>query len=1422
MTNDDEILHRHFIAVATGVYDGAEFAPLPVRDEVDEFQQWLCGAALGTRAFNRTELAYEPTIDMVTKALNYPDPPWTESHAVAVYVTGHGFKDGEHWIALKGTDTKKPGKTALSTALMIRWLIESDIDHLLVIVDLCYAGDGLRALLEADIVWKPTWLLLASAGKLQTAETGALAVALRRFLADARATPQKFGHGPYFAAAEFIAAINERLPADQELAPLQANFPGPGANLCLPNPAGRSEPATDPAVRPTDLAAHWSPRARGVARDADPGWFFTGRPDVMRRVLDFARGEPGAMVVSGRAGAGKSAVLSRLVTLADSRFLKRYAVETAAIAPALRPEAGSVDVAVLARGKLSIQVLDEICTAVGADRPGDATGLPGLPGVHDLQEAWWAWLRTRDRPVTVVVDALEEADNPRAVVDEVLSRIDLPDGPRRVRLLVGVRSPGGDLAEPRIAFADATQKTLHADRLRLDEPPYGDAGDVADFALDVLTSTPGSPYQPTDHELAGRVVARIAANAGTSYLLAREAASSLTARDEVVDPDDPQWLRVLGDGLPGIVRDDIARTVERPEARERVVQLLRSVAFGYGAGVPWYKVWAEVATAISGTMTFGDLDIEGLLASPLAGYLTTGRDDGVTSYRIADDTLRQVLREQWWVLAGQEPPAERESIAEVEAKIAEALIPRRSRSRTLAGVPAAAYVRRHLVEHAAAGGMLDQETVPDWFLPQLDPTRLRQADPTATGLPLSPAVRRLAHRWDWHRPRFNAAALRMSSALHGTPLPAAAFEDDWVVPWASSSRDASEILGPPHPGVVVVASARADGRVFTVTGGADGLRVWDLAGGTRLGEPIMDVPGPISALAVVTLPSGQPVAVAVSDAQDGVWAVDLLSAPLRGRLAIAGCGRIRALGTAVLAGGRTIVVTGDDQGRFRSWDLQTGAQVGEPAQHHSGPINAISTVTSTDGTVLAVTAGDDGTIRIWDPSTADAVGEPMTGHIGPVSAICATLLGGRPTVVTGGYDATVRVWDLADRVELDPPLTGHAGTVWAVSTTVLADDRVYAITCADDPAVRVWDLAAHALHDDSLISPGRPVAAVTAVRLPETGPTLVTGGRDGTIRSWILTARPVAGAGTASPDRDRVSSLAVGVRPDGGAFAVTGSDADAAAVWNLADGANTEVILAGHTKPVSAVCTVLRPDGTTAIVTAAWDATVRVWDPIDGRQLGDPLRGHAGPVLSLAATVTADGRLVAVSGGMDGTVRLWDLARSSAIASFPSGSAWVTAVATARLPDGRAVAVTGTRDGRLTAWDLERPGPLSDPVPGHRGGVRALATAVVDGRAVVVSGGDDSVVRIWDLLRMKAVGRRMTGHDGQVAAIATGTLSNGRTVALTGGDDAAVRVWDLATLAPVGAELPTPTAVRALAVDTGTPGLRIVMAGNGFLAVADR
>jgi hypothetical protein len=66
---------------------------------------------------------------------------------------------------------------------------------------------------------------------------------------------------------------------------------------------------------PGKLGGHWSPKARGVERDAKRGWYFTGRTQVLYDLAAWLAGghaDGRVRVVSGGPGSGKSAVLARL------------------------------------------------------------------------------------------------------------------------------------------------------------------------------------------------------------------------------------------------------------------------------------------------------------------------------------------------------------------------------------------------------------------------------------------------------------------------------------------------------------------------------------------------------------------------------------------------------------------------------------------------------------------------------------------------------------------------------------------------------------------------------------------------------------------------------------------------------------------------------------------------------------------------------------------------------------------------------------------------------------------------------------------------------------------------------------------------------------------------------------------------------
>jgi WD40 repeat protein len=226
--------------------------------------------------------------------------------------------------------------------------------------------------------------------------------------------------------------------------------------------------------------------------------------------------------------------------------------------------------------------------------------------------------------------------------------------------------------------------------------------------------------------------------------------------------------------------------------------------------------------------------------------------------------------------------------------------------------------------------------------------------------------------------------------------------------------------------VVAVATAALPGRPIAVTASDDDMvRVWDLATGTPIAEPLT---GPTH--------------------------------------------RVVAVATAVLPDGRPVAVTGSDDATVRVWDLATYAPLGRPLTGHTGRVRAVACAVLPDGRPVAVTGSDDATVRVWDLATGTPLGRPLTGHTGRVRAVavaCAVLPDGRPVAVTGSEDATVRVWDLTRACRRRPgwlgrdapfgvPLTIHIGPVWAMATAVLPDGRPVVVIGSSDGAVRVWDL----------------------------------------------------------------------------------------------------------------------------------------------------------------------------------------------------------------------------------------------------------------------------------------------------------------------------------------------------------------------------
>jgi WD40 repeat protein len=509
-----------------------------------------------------------------------------------------------------------------------------------------------------------------------------------------------------------------------------------------------------------------------------------------------------------------------------------------------------------------------------------------------------------------------------------------------------------------------------------------------------------------------------------------------------------------------------------------------------------------------------------------------------------------------------------------------------------------------------------------------------------------------------------------------------------------------------------------DGRV--VSGGDDGLRVWDLGSGRVVAELKGHGGRPVGSIAV--LPDGR----VVSGGGDGVL-----------RVWDVGSGRVVAelkghkggvLSIAVLPDGR--VVSGGGDAVLRVWEVGGGHVVAE-LKGHEAPVRSL--VVLPDGRV--VSGGDDRVLRVWDAGNGRGVAE-LKGHEASVRSL-VVLPDGR--VVSGGVDTVLRVWDVGSgRVVAE--LRGHEGGV--LSIAVLPDGRV--VSGGDDRDLRVWDVGS-----------GRVVAEVkghgwvwSVAVLPDGR--VVSGGDDGLLRVWD------GGSGSVvaelKGEEAWVRSLAV--LPD--SQVVSGGNDGLLRVWDVGSG-RLLAELKGHEGSVRSLAVL--PDG--RVVSGGNDGVLRIWDVGSGRVVAE-LMGHEGPVDSVA--VLPDGR--AVSGGGDRVLRVWDVGSARVVAELKGHDDTVLTVAV--LPDGRLV--SSGREWVLRVWDVGS-GRGVAKLKGLESPAWSLAALPDDH---VVSGGGDGVLRVWDVGSGRAVAE-LKGHEGSVRSLAA--LPNGRVV--SGGDDGLLRVWDI-------------------------------------------
>ncbi|MCX4803139.1 WD40 repeat domain-containing protein [Streptomyces sp. NPDC058682] len=654
----------------------------------------------------------------------------------------------------------------------------------------------------------------------------------------------------------------------------------------------------------------------------------------------------------------------------------------------------------------------------------------------------------------------------------------------------------------------------------------------------------------------------------------------------------------------------------------------------------------------------------------------------------------------------------------------------------------------------------------------------------------------------------------MSETSTGAPDDVNAQPDDarWTVQWADGpvpdQRRLRPLIG--HGGPVrAVATAIVDGRPVAVSGSRDKtVRVWDLATGGQLHDPVTGRTDPVSSMTAEVLSvatavaDGRPVAFSLHG-DDAVLVWDLATGRAAGEF-------VRLVESAVLEGRRVLLTLGAD-GTLYVGDLLTGRRV--------TAFPSAAGLALLDGRRVVLTVDDidvDRTVRVWDLGTGDQLARSL-------EVVRTVELDGRVLAVTAGEpdrepdgesdrepdqgpgQAEHRLWDLATGEPVEAPsadaaLSGGADRSGVTTVTVVHGRAVAVGLDGEEP--RFIGPLALARQNGALV---RARARETAVLDGRT--VALTVEADGTQRIWDLTddgqrvnGMRVIGAlgasGTApafppGPERDgdlwhRISGRGNGPSDSGDPVLLTVEQDDTVVVRDRATGKPVGPPLTGHTGKVWDVATTV-VDGRPVAVTAGADHTLRTWDLTHTHGSGPARTGHTGTV-SAITTAVVGGSPVVVTAAADRTLRVWDLATGQQVADPVTGlEGEVTAMVTSEV-DGRPVVVTAGSGDTLHLLDPVGGEHLGEPVATHHGRVLALAGATLAGRPVVVTAGADRTAAIWDLATRRPVGEPLTGHTSRVTAVATAELA-GRPVAVTGSWDKTVRLWDLTTGLPIGEPL---------------------------------
>lgn len=578
--------------------------------------------------------------------------------------SGHAEANGDD-LRLATADSLSPMTAAdgYAPSELVNVLSGARAQGLYVVLDVCEAGKA-AGTLAAQAATRmmdhppasgqlPGFAALCSAQHYEKAKDGLFARVLETVLRDGPSDAAQeviaargFGaldYNRFFTPAELSGVLEAEFTVlektDQYVqrpigASVGADFPVFVNPRWSPDALPRRMDELGDYVSPMDAKLHFLPKARGL-EPGEQGWTFTGRVAASRSVSDFIleRMDKRLLVVTGKAGTGKSALIGRAVALTDPDFRQSLLTNTrwSEADDRLRgtlPPLNSIDAALHLRGLTGAAAAGHIADLLDLPRPADA-------GLDAFIKETVRVNRERDHSLTIVLDALDEAEDPRVIAESIIKP--LVRGGSKV--VVGTRGSAAARGADDLVglLGDSVLLDLSADQ--------ESKSDIEHYVAHRLAAD-NSPYAVRG-DLRRRIAVAVGEMASSRFLYAK------LATDELLEHPVDSIAELRASLTRGVgtlfdrtlARLDVQFAADFKTTTPGATALAVALAWGEGLGIPLRdQLWPLVATACSeGDLTFTEEHCRWFLVR--AGqYVLEGGDGHQAVYRLYHEALHEHLR----------------------------------------------------------------------------------------------------------------------------------------------------------------------------------------------------------------------------------------------------------------------------------------------------------------------------------------------------------------------------------------------------------------------------------------------------------------------------------------------------------------------------------------------------------------------------------------------------------------------------------------------------------------------------------------------------------------------------------------------------------------------------------------------------------